>query len=217
MVPHGADDRLHGREPEASDRTAARSRDDLADDASAPPRAQDVVVHEARIMKTPSGSGRRASPAHEPGARREGGGRRRRRTRGRRYARSRRRRACPARASRCRRGRGRRRCRACRGGARRARSSRCRRRGRARRGAPASPRSTCRCARSRRSRRRRGPRGRPHRPCCARPRCRAEAGSRCAVRDADAAGRKRATSAGERWTQCAHRTSPSSQPTRSRY
>ena len=94
-----------------------------------------------------------------------------------------------------------------------------RRRGRGRRAAPASPRGRGRCARSTPSRRRRARRARRRRAARGRARSRRRAaGSRSgsARRRRPGAANRRPRPV-ERWTQCAHQTSPSSQPTRSRY
>ena len=154
-----------------------------------------------------------------PRARARPAGPRRRRARGRRCARSRRRRACPARASRCRCGRARLRRRGCEPervarGHRRAAAAAARGEQRllhleahvaalVRGGAVDAEADADAGVEQLAHGRGAG----------------AEAEVRGgAVRDADAVCRRSAaTSAGERWTQCAHQTSPSSQPTRSRY
>ena len=85
--------------------------------------------------------------------------------------------------------------------------------------APASPRRRGRCARSRPSRRRRARPARPRRPARApaRPPPRA-AGSRSgSARPRPPRGRTRRCPPAERWTQCAHQTSPATQPSSARY
>ena len=162
--------------------------------------------------------------AGRPGAAPRGRGRRRdrsprRRARGRPCARPRCPRACPARAARCRRGRARLRRRACRAGAPRARSSP--------RGPP-RPRATSSACLTSKKRSLRSFEAEPSTPsptgapastssrtgATPAPSRRFEVGQ-CAT--PTPARPNAATSAAERWTQCAHQTSPATQPSSSRY